>query len=53
MQKIKFDFKPFQPPDQMVSQVVKIEAITCPDNYSFDVDQKIASCPSYRFSYID
>lgn len=53
MQKIKFDFKPFQPPDQIVSQVVKIEAITCPDNYSFAFDQKTASCSSYRFSYID
>lgn len=52
MQKVKFDIKPFQPPESSNSQVVKIDAIICPDNYSFAAATNSVSCPSYRFSFI-
>lgn len=51
MQKVLFnEIEPFQPPKNLKSQVVKIEAIVCPENYSFSSDLRSASCPSWRYN---
>lgn len=49
MQKVKFDIQPIQLPDYINSQVVNIDAIVCPENFSFASGVDSAS---YRLSYI-
>ena len=53
MQKVSFDIKPIQPPKYLTSQVVKIDAIVCPENYSFQRCMKHPLAPNNRYSFID
>ena len=53
MPKPLFDIKTFQPPKFLTSQVVKIDAIVCPENYSFTNDMKHPFAPNNRYSFID
>lgn len=52
MQKVLFDIEPVRPPKNLKPQVVKIDAIVCPENYSFSSDLRSASCPSWRYDII-
>ncbi|KAK8838239.1 hypothetical protein M9Y10_035659 [Tritrichomonas musculus] len=53
MQKVSFDIKPIQPPKYLTSQVVKIDTIVCPENYSFQRCMKHPLAPNNRYSFID
>lgn len=53
MQKVLFDIEPVRPPKNLKPQVVKIDAIVCPENYSFSSDLRSASCPSWRYDIIN
>lgn len=53
MERILFDIKPFQPPQNLPSQIVKIDAMVCPENYSFSNNLRSVSCPSWTYALIE
>lgn len=48
MKKSPLDIKPIKPPNQIGSQIVKIDAIICPENFAFVSEKSV-----YRYTFID
>ncbi|OHT06694.1 CAMK family protein kinase [Tritrichomonas foetus] len=49
---LSFRLRPFQPPPRGTTQVMKIMAIVCPENYSF-AGLRSVSCPSYATEMVE